>query len=172
MPRTDYSFSVKNCYTDYMATKECNQCGITKTLDQFQVGRGNKQGVKPICKECCKKNRKKFYEDNPEKHQEEKLKQRAYRAIVKQKVFDHYGALCKCCGETNQVFLTLDHINNDGADHRRALNKANNSRQTSADKVWRNVIKEGFPPTFQILCYNCNCGKRDNGGVCPHQAKE
>jgi hypothetical protein len=31
------------------------------------------------------------------------------------------------------------------------------------------IIKSGFPNSFQILCYNCNNGKRMNRGVCPHQ---
>jgi hypothetical protein len=23
-----------------------------------------------------------------------------------------------------------------------------------------------------VLCYNCNCGRARNGGVCPHQQKK
>jgi hypothetical protein len=30
-------------------------------------------------------------------------------------VFAHYGEQCACCGESERLFLTIDHINNDGA---------------------------------------------------------
>jgi hypothetical protein len=26
----------------------------------------------------------------------------------------------------------------------------------------------GFPAGFQVLCFNCNQGRRLNHGVCPH----
>ena len=25
------------------------------------------------------------------------------------------------------------------------------------------------PDTIQILCFNCNCGRARNGGICPHE---
>ena len=34
------------------------------------------------------------------------------------RVLDHYGRACSCCGETEPAFLTIDHVNNDGAEHR------------------------------------------------------
>ena len=41
---------------------------------------------------------------------------------LKQAVLDHYGQRCACacgCGATNTRWLTIDHKNNDGADHRK-----------------------------------------------------
>lgn len=32
------------------------------------------------------------------------------------------------------------------------------------------IIDQGFPPSFRVLCYNCNSGRARNRGVCPHQA--
>jgi len=29
----------------------------------------------------------------------------------KNKVYEHYGNKCGCCGETHREFLTIDHIN-------------------------------------------------------------
>ena len=79
---------------------------------------------------------------------------------------DAYGGpICSCCGETSVFFLTLDHINNDGAEHRRRTKGA-------SGKVLAWVLKkEGYPPGFQVLCFNCNCGKARNGGVCPHHGE-
>jgi hypothetical protein len=75
-------------------------------------------------------------------------------------IMDHYGAICACCGEKNPLFLTLDHKNNDGAEQRRIM--------PGKETVFRWIIKEGFPESYQILCYNCNCGRHRNGNVCPH----
>jgi hypothetical protein len=76
-------------------------------------------------------------------------------------VLNHYGKFCRCCGETNTKFLTLDHIDNGGNQHRK---KVGNGIQ-----YWRWFIKNEFPDGFQVLCYNCNCGRYRNNGVCPHK---
>jgi hypothetical protein len=36
--------------------------------------------------------------------------------------------------------------------------------------VLKSIIRNGYPPDFEILCFNCNCGKAVNGGICPHEA--
>lgn len=59
------------------------------------------------------------------------------------------------------MFLSIDHINNDGADHYR--------RDPSAVSLTKWLLKHGFPEGFRILCYNCNCGRHYNGGTCPHE---
>jgi len=84
---------------------------------------------------------------------------------LKDIVYNAYGGYrCNClhCHETNPKFLTLDHVNNDGAEHRKLLS------DRSGGTLYRWIIKNNFPPMFQILCYNCNCGKNVNGGICPH----
>jgi hypothetical protein len=81
--------------------------------------------------------------------------------VYKDRAFAGYGGyVCACCGETTAEFLSLDHINNDGAEHRRK------HRHT-----YRWIVKNDFPPIFQVLCYNCNIGRFNNGGVCPHKMK-
>jgi len=78
-------------------------------------------------------------------------------------LLNHYGHKCNCknCPEKNFQFFTLDHINNDGAAHRRALGGQ------STINTYRDVIKRGFPPDYQILCMNCNWAK-GVFGKCPH----
>lgn len=84
-------------------------------------------------------------------------------------VFDHYGGfICACCGERGVRFLTLDHINNDGAAHRKQLD----DDKRSTRKMYQWLVEHDFPVGFQILCMNCNWGKSQNGGVCPHQDPE
>lgn len=94
--------------------------------------------------------------------------QRDRRARLKRQVFDHYGAFCACCGETEEMFLTLGHVNQDGAQHRRAVSNGSVRGGTTAG-IFLDVIRRGFPDDFRIECYNCNCGSYRNGGVCPHE---
>ena len=76
-------------------------------------------------------------------------------------VLKFYGAFCGCCGEDEESFLDIDHVFNDGADHRREIKK---------DLcVW--IVQNNFPnpERYQVLCSNCNQGKRRAGGICPHE---
>jgi len=77
-------------------------------------------------------------------------------------ILDHYGAECNCCGQVQKRFLTLDGINDDGYLHRR--------RWQERFKLYRQIIKDGFPDDIQILCFNCKVGRQKNGGMCPHKA--
>lgn len=76
-------------------------------------------------------------------------------------VFSHYGKACACCGETEMLFLTIDHVNRDGKQHR--------AKQGNQLNVLRDIVKSGFPVSFRILCFNCNSGRQLNGGRCPHE---
>lgn len=82
----------------------------------------------------------------------------------KAKVIALYGGKCACphCNENRLGFLTIDHPNNDGAKHRRE----------GGDKMYRWLRRNGFPDGFRVLCFNCNCGRAFNGGVCPHTEEE
>ena len=77
---------------------------------------------------------------------------------LKNQVYQMYGSACACCHETSMVFLTIDHLNNDGASDRKRLHR---DRTT----IYRAAIKE--PNRFQILCRNCNWAK--SRGPCPHK---
>lgn len=79
----------------------------------------------------------------------------------KRRVFEHYGAVCACCGEDDPRFLSIDHVYGGGGKHRRAI------RGQGSMYEW--AVKNGFPDTLQLLCFNCNMGKQWNGGVCPHE---
>lgn len=86
---------------------------------------------------------------------------RGYRARLRSEFLAAYGGACSCCGETEPLFLQLDHVNNDGAAHRRAF-------KTGA-KLLAQLKREGWPrDRYRLLCANCNFGRALNGGVCPH----
>lgn len=88
-------------------------------------------------------------------------------------IHDHYGRICKCCGETEKAFLTLDHINGDGSEQRRDASGINRGGGTNwRFYMVRKAQKTGeWPEDLQILCYNCNCGRQRNGGICPHHLR-
>lgn len=74
------------------------------------------------------------------------------RRRIKQKVIDHYGGSCVVCGITDPDFLTLDHINNDGAEHRRKIS----GRKSIGFYIYRWLILNDFPKGIQVLCWNHN----------------
>jgi hypothetical protein len=74
------------------------------------------------------------------------------------------GYVCACCGETEPLFLSIDHIECDGAEHRKKLGKSANG-----SGFYRWLRDNKYPPGFQVLCMNCNHGRMRNGGLCPHQ---
>jgi hypothetical protein len=109
--------------------------------------------------------RRERYNSDPEYRQKildrydsDQTKERNLRR--KRQVIDAYGGRCACCGETELVFLTIDHINGDGGAHRKELGAK------TVHLTW--YIKNGFPAGFQILCANCHLGKTILG-TCPHR---
>jgi hypothetical protein len=82
--------------------------------------------------------------------------------------FQHYGDYkCACCGEQEFAFLTLDHINGDGNASRLELF---GKKSIAGHHMYRKLRKQGFPAGYQVLCMNCQVGRRDNGGLCPHKS--
>ena len=103
-----------------------------------------------------------FSEWTEEERKIQRSHQKGYHAEHIRTVIEHYGSRCACCGETEPIFLTMDHIDGGGTAHRESLNSG----------LYRWLIKNGFPDGFQVLCYNCNFGKSRNGGICPHKVSE
>lgn len=97
--------------------------------------------------------------NNPEYKRKNLERTKRYNLKMKQLCFDHYNNKCRCCGETIFEFLTVEHINGNGRKHRKE-NKIND--------IYRWLVLNNFPEGFEVLCYNCNCGKRLNK-ECPHE---
>lgn len=110
---------------------------------------------------------KKYRANNKEKYEESSRRVQVNRRIrLKEMVMAVYGGgQCACCGETEISFLTLDHINNDGAEHRK---EAKGGGRGGAG-FYSKLKQQGFPPGLQVLCFNCNMSKSFNGGTCAHQ---
>lgn len=101
---------------------------------------------------------KRYVDKYPEKVKE-------YRRKIKGEVISKYGGYCKCCKETRVEFLTIDHINSDGAMERKALF---GSQSGSSNQWYLKLRREDKRSDLQVLCFNCNVAKFIYG-KCPHE---
>jgi len=93
-----------------------------------------------------------------------KLDNKKYYRKLKETIIAHYskGSMrCKKCGELRLYALQIDHINNNGAVHR---------RQVVHGHIYEWLIRNNFPKGYQVLCANCNWMKR-NKVCCKYRKK-
>lgn len=85
---------------------------------------------------------------------------------LKSLVFSKYGGKCVCCGESELIFLTIDHVvgNGNGNSHRRSLT----GTTAGGEPTYQWIVKNNFPEGFQVMCHNCNHAKHVLGS-CPHK---
>lgn len=75
---------------------------------------------------------------------------------VKLEVFIHYSSnppKCLSCEEDDIRILTIDHIDNNGAEHR------SRTGLSSGTSFYYWLRREDYPKGFQVLCANCNMRK-------------
>lgn len=56
---------------------------------------------------------------------------------------------CELCNESYSEFLCVDHINDDGSEHRKEIGIGGN-------QLYRYLLNNNFPEGYQVLCNNCN----------------
>lgn len=162
--------------------RTCSTCKERKPLDQFGISSKATGKLRGQCNPCRTHIERERYLRNREEilarqrvtvqarrdamGEEEYLRRR--RAIQKRsrerstfrtQVLEAYGSTCACCGETTEAFLQVDHVDNDGAQHRKMV---------PAVALYAWLCKADFPKNFQLLCANCNIAKHQRG-CCPHQ---
>lgn len=132
-------------------------CGreLPATTEHFSPNKDGRLGLYAQCKDCRNAKLRGYRLTHPNQSGKE------YHRKNKLEVITKYGGKCSCCGEGRIEFLTIDHVNNDGAKHRAEIGKG-------SDQTYRWLIHNGFPDGFQVLCYNCNIAKSVYG-ACPHQ---
>lgn len=171
-----------------IALKFCSKCGENKGREEFGDDKRTPDGYRCWCKVCTRAYRqayrctkagraahRAYYLRNKEKyiasgrrrnieHKEDvRASKQRYRDKRRAEAIAAYGGQCACCGETTPQFLTIDHINEDGAAHRREVG------YRATPYVW--LRHQGYPKDrFQLLCYNCNCTKGVYG-ECPHRSE-
>ena len=86
----------------------------------------------------------------------------------REKILIFYGGnppKCECCGETEKIFLCVDHKGERGAGN--AHRKKEKVLGWALDS-W--IVKNKYPDLFRILCHNCNAAYAHYGN-CPHKTK-
>jgi hypothetical protein len=110
----------------------------------------HRAGQLAYCKHYQITHRKALQQYSVEHYAERQALSRQRWAAERIKVLAHYKSHCRWCGETNQLFLQLDHVHSDGHTHRKTIHKAS---------LWHWIIKHNYPKGFQILCANCHFAK-------------
>ncbi len=160
--------------------KLCGKCrrSLPREKEFFGTDSARRDQLRSHCRECAAKHKKIEYYANRSKHRERQLRyqqnnrqklyaynakwQRKRGAALRSEMLAAYGGRCACCGESEPIFLDLDHVHNNGNVHRREV--GNNVQ------VMLQIKSKGWPTDdFQVLCSNCNQGKARNKGICPHQ---
>ncbi len=147
----------------------CKVCNQEKPIESFHT---TGVGVYPdgeryryhTCRACYIKKKKGNPEWSDNRAATMRNSGRKRGAELRLQIIEAYGGKCACCGEDNEKFLTIDHVNNDGYMRKKIYGSARRGVQ-----YYREIVAAGYPSDLQILCYNCNCGRARNGGVCPHQ---
>jgi len=86
-----------------------------------------------------------------DKRPERKEYQCKRRFAAKVEILTYYGngnPVCVTCGESRLACLSLDHINNNGAEERR-------SRAKYGYNIYKHLKAQSFPSGYQTLCMNC-----------------
>jgi len=164
----------------------CRECGIKLTDENWCAS--YKKGHSYICKRCKIKQSKEWQQNNGERYnQTQKIwrqnnrdrsiqaakiwqqnnrdghnqSQRESRHRLRNEVIDAYGGKCACCGETRKEFLSIDHKNGNGNKQKKEIG----ARTSQEFYCW--LKENNYPDGFQVLCFNCNCGK-GTYSVCPY----
>jgi len=129
---------------------------------------GNSEEIRQKKSRYSKLNRVKLTRENRE-YRHTHLNQchlysHTYYQRLRYRVLLHYSinpkkpvCACKGCKENHFPFLTLDHINGNGKEHRQKL---------GSQSVYNWAEKHNYPAGLQVLCFNCNMSKRKNK-CCP-----
>ena len=112
--------------------------------------------------------RKKKYKNKEESRMAGVIKSRERNRLSRLTVLKFYSSEiphCACCGEKEIKFLSIDHINGGGSQHRRSMGM----KKGKGGNINHWIIKNNFPTGFQVLCHNCNMAKGFYG-ECPHKS--
>ena len=94
------------------------------------------------------------YRSNEEYKKRKNKKTRESRALLRLEILNHYSneaLICARCGFGDVRALDLDHMDNNGCDHRKAI-----GRRGATYDIYSQLKREGFPEGYQVLCRNCN----------------
>jgi len=124
-------------------------------MENCKVGHNNwwLGGKTRVCRDCDRISHAKHYHAANERRREK-------HRHTRMEVLLSYGGECACCGENRYEFLGIDHIDGNGAQHRR------DEKLRGGYAFYHWLIKNNLPEGFRVLCHNCNFS-RGHLGYCP-----
>ena len=171
-PRTDLIDA------DFYSTRSiCKKCAIEKNNTRAKQLRAS-----GICVDCqapaepgssrctaCKGTHRARYHANAAKHQSTAKERRQRLKLAAMHAYG--GPSCACCGTEHMEFLTIDHADGKGAEHRRQLQQeagwSYKNASMCGSHFYQWLQRHGYPPGFRVLCFNCNFSL-GHFGYCPH----
>ena len=151
----------KTLYLNKSGYGDCKKCVKIRSLARSKnpgIGKGGVNKNKTHCK-----NGHALSEQNVQistNRQGYKLRScktcaRNQKRELKNKVIAGYGGKCSWpgCDVIDPDMLTIDHVEDDGAKERLHTNNI------GGFAIHRKIVREGFPPEYQILCANHNMKK-------------
>lgn len=152
-----------------MQTKICATHNDDRALPvvEFAKNRHSKDGLQTSCRACMKRFRDQWYTkgNNLQLVKDANVAHDVAKRLACLQAYSKFPTpKCECCQENQVEFLTLDRIK--GAAHPTYAR----IKGTHGSRLYRSLVKLGFPSGFRVLCNNCNFVHWLNGG-CPHQNK-
>lgn len=140
--------------------KKCCHCKKIKNISEFSNDSRMADGLARRCRICKHKEYLKYLQHNLDRTRRHNLK---YKKIAYEILADGKEIKCcmhdeyNCCGNPYDTdYLSLDHINGNGADQKRKF------KSSSSHTIYRWVINnpEEAKNTLQIVCMNFNVKKK------------
>jgi hypothetical protein len=141
--------------------KWCARCGAERPLADFGPNEKRKDGKQTYCRDHQRAAVNASAAIHGARHGRE------HRQRFRAEMIAAYGGRCACCGESEPVFLCLDHPNGVPDEHRNARHR---SGRLSPDKLCALLKRQGWPQEYRLLCWNCNAAIAMLG-VCPHVSR-
>lgn len=140
--------NTKMVVKDNRTYRQCRECRREDKRSEHKMRGNNWRSLLTHCK-----NGHEF----PENSRICPICKRQNRQNLKTRVMSYYSngtPRCACCGTTYMSHLTIDHVENNGAEHRTNIGRTSLHR-------WLAV--NNYPTGFQVLCANCNLAKEIDG---------
>lgn len=172
---------------------ECRTCGLDKPTSEFECISITKGWYRRTCTPCrvaqnkardeasklaIREYNRTYYRENkakldqrskdwiaqnPDKRRKTALSY--YYRLQHAAILAYGGYRCAWCGIDEPLVLAIDHVENNGRDHRKEIGSV------GGHKFYKWLKDNGYPKGFQVLCMNCNHAKYRNGGVLPETLK-
>jgi len=127
--------------------KTCTLCKKRKNLKEFNKNRGKPDGLNNICRECNKKESKKYYERNRKEHIANVRERRKEVTEINKRKLREFLSDKKCldCNCEDWRVLEFDHVKE---------KKMGISKMISHGYNWKVILKE--IKKCEIVCANCH----------------